>query len=81
MSNNLSFLSFLFVNYYDRISTALCFLSSILLILPVLPPKYIGLQNLIQRNEQLYSSGDMPSGGVALPFILVQVDLDVRFLV
>ncbi|KAF7840272.1 transcription factor-like protein DPB isoform X1 [Senna tora] len=34
--------------------------------------KYIGLQNLIQRNEQLYSSGNAPSGGVALPFILVQ---------
>uniref|UniRef100_A0A161XS15 E2F/DP family winged-helix DNA-binding domain-containing protein n=1 Tax=Daucus carota subsp. sativus TaxID=79200 RepID=A0A161XS15_DAUCS len=25
-----------------------------------------------QRNEKLYSSGDPPSGGVALPFILVQ---------
>ncbi|KAF7836524.1 transcription factor-like protein DPB isoform X1 [Senna tora] len=34
--------------------------------------KYVGLQNLIQRNEQLYSSGNAPSGGVALPFILVQ---------
>ncbi|GJN30326.1 hypothetical protein PR202_gb18621 [Eleusine coracana subsp. coracana] len=31
-----------------------------------------GLQNLIQRNEQLYGSGNTPSGGVALPFILVQ---------
>ncbi|KAL6645191.1 hypothetical protein ACP70R_016799 [Stipagrostis hirtigluma subsp. patula] len=30
------------------------------------------LQNLIQRNEQLYGSGNTPSGGVALPFILVQ---------
>ncbi|CAB83299.1 transcription factor-like protein [Arabidopsis thaliana] len=30
------------------------------------------LQNLIQRNEHLYSSGNAPSGGVALPFILVQ---------
>ncbi|KAK8498264.1 hypothetical protein V6N12_073892 [Hibiscus sabdariffa] len=29
-------------------------------------------QNLIQRNEQLYSSGNAPSGGVAFPFILVQ---------
>ncbi|KAI7726339.1 hypothetical protein M8C21_007995 [Ambrosia artemisiifolia] len=29
-------------------------------------------QNLIQRNEQLYSSGNVPTGGVALPFILVQ---------
>uniref|UniRef100_A0A0D9Z266 E2F/DP family winged-helix DNA-binding domain-containing protein n=1 Tax=Oryza glumipatula TaxID=40148 RepID=A0A0D9Z266_9ORYZ len=27
---------------------------------------------LIQRNEQLYGSGNIPSGGVALPFILVQ---------
>ncbi|KAL5168822.1 Transcription factor-like protein DPB [Glycine soja] len=34
--------------------------------------KFIGLQNLIQRNEQLYSSGNPPSGGVSLPFILVQ---------
>ncbi|MFS7914902.1 putative transcription factor DP, E2F-DP heterodimerization region [Helianthus anomalus] len=33
----------------------------------------VGLQNLIKRNEQLYSSGNTPSGGVALPFILVQV--------
>ncbi|WOH06104.1 hypothetical protein DCAR_0625527 [Daucus carota subsp. sativus] len=37
-----------------------------------LEEQYVGLQNLIQRNEQLYSSGDTPSGGVALPFILVQ---------
>ncbi|KAK2974711.1 hypothetical protein RJ640_007138 [Escallonia rubra] len=37
-----------------------------------LEEQYVGLQNLIQRNEQLYSSGDAPSGGVALPFILVQ---------
>ena len=37
-----------------------------------LQDQYIGLQNLVQRNEQLYSSGDAPSGGVALPFILVQ---------
>uniref|UniRef100_A0A6N2KWI1 E2F/DP family winged-helix DNA-binding domain-containing protein n=1 Tax=Salix viminalis TaxID=40686 RepID=A0A6N2KWI1_SALVM len=29
-------------------------------------------QNLIQRNEQLYSSENAPSGGVSLPFILVQ---------
>jgi hypothetical protein len=36
--------------------------------------KYVGLQNLIQRNEQLYGSGNTPSGGVALPFILVQVN-------
>lgn len=37
-----------------------------------LEEQYVGLQNLIQRNEQLYSSGNMPTGGVALPFILVQ---------
>ncbi|KAK6942774.1 E2F/DP family, winged-helix DNA-binding domain, partial [Dillenia turbinata] len=37
-----------------------------------LQEQYKGLQNLIQRNEQLYSSGNAPSGGVALPFILVQ---------
>lgn len=36
--------------------------------------KYVGLQNLIRRNEHLYSSGNPPSGGVALPFILVQVN-------
>ncbi|XP_027355595.1 transcription factor-like protein DPB [Abrus precatorius] len=34
--------------------------------------QFVGLQNLIQRNEQLYSSGNPPSGGVSLPFILVQ---------
>lgn len=39
------------------------------------PLKYEGMQNLIQRNEKLYSSGDPPSGGVALPFILVQVNM------
>ncbi|KAF3328198.1 transcription factor-like protein DPB [Carex littledalei] len=32
----------------------------------------LGLENLVQRNEQLYGSGNAPSGGVALPFILVQ---------
>nr|XP_011470130.1 PREDICTED: transcription factor-like protein DPB isoform X2 [Fragaria vesca subsp. vesca] len=37
-----------------------------------LEEQYVGLQNLIQRNEQLYCSGDAPSGGVSLPFILVQ---------
>nr|GMD48105.1 transcription factor-like protein DPB [Ipomoea batatas]GME17694.1 transcription factor-like protein DPB [Ipomoea batatas] len=37
-----------------------------------LEEQYTGLQNLIKRNEQLYSSGNTPSGGVALPFILVQ---------
>lgn len=51
-----------------------------LLISPFIPPKYVGLQNLVQRNEQLYSSGDTPSGGVALPFILVQVYLVANFL-
>lgn len=37
--------------------------------------QYVGLQNLVQRNKQLYGSGNAPSGGVALPFILVQVEL------
>ncbi|KAK9072800.1 hypothetical protein SSX86_009235 [Deinandra increscens subsp. villosa] len=37
-----------------------------------LEDQHIGLQNLIKRNEQLYGSGNAPSGGVALPFILVQ---------
>lgn len=37
-----------------------------------LEEQYVGLQNLIRRNEQLYGSGNAPSGGVALPFILVQ---------
>ncbi|OAY81689.1 Transcription factor-like protein DPB [Ananas comosus] len=37
-----------------------------------LQDQFIGLQNLVQRNEQLYGSGNSPSGGVALPFILVQ---------
>ncbi|KAJ0244006.1 Transcription factor-like protein DPB [Hirschfeldia incana] len=37
-----------------------------------LEEQYAGLQNLIRRNEHLYSSGNAPSGGVALPFILVQ---------
>ncbi|XXG84780.1 hypothetical protein AAC387_Pa11g0010 [Persea americana] len=37
-----------------------------------LEDQFIGLQNLVQRNEQLYGSGNAPSGGVALPFILVQ---------
>lgn len=35
--------------------------------------KFIDLKNLVQRNEQLYGSGNAPSGGVTLPFILVQV--------
>ncbi|TVU30578.1 hypothetical protein EJB05_22208 [Eragrostis curvula] len=38
-----------------------------------LQDQYVSLQNLVQRNEQLYGSGDdAPSGGVALPFILVK---------
>ncbi|CAN6846660.1 unnamed protein product [Brassica oleracea] len=37
-----------------------------------LEEQHVGLQNLIRRNEHLYSSGNAPSGGVALPFILVQ---------
>ncbi|KAK6151340.1 hypothetical protein DH2020_013975 [Rehmannia glutinosa] len=37
-----------------------------------LEEQYVGLQNLMQRNKQLYGSGNTPSGGVALPFILVQ---------
>ncbi|GAB2300621.1 hypothetical protein Dimus_034655 [Dionaea muscipula] len=37
-----------------------------------LEEQYIGFQNLIHRNQQLYGSGSGPSGGVALPFILVQ---------
>ncbi|XP_038979578.1 transcription factor-like protein DPB isoform X2 [Phoenix dactylifera] len=37
-----------------------------------LQDQFVGLQKLIQRNEQLYKSGIAPSGGVALPFILVK---------
>nr|XP_043612774.1 transcription factor-like protein DPB [Erigeron canadensis] len=37
-----------------------------------LEDQHVGLQNLIKRNEELYSSGNAPNGGVALPFILVQ---------
>ncbi|KAI4371304.1 hypothetical protein MLD38_019555 [Melastoma candidum] len=37
-----------------------------------LEEQYVGLQNLIQRNGQLFNSGEAPSGGIALPFILVQ---------
>ncbi|XP_058750950.1 transcription factor-like protein DPB [Vicia villosa] len=37
-----------------------------------LEEQFVGLQKLIQRNEQLCSSGNPPSGGVSLPFILVQ---------
>lgn len=42
--------------------------------------KYVCLQNLVRRNEQLYGSGDAPSGGVALPFILVQVRIMLHLL-
>uniref|UniRef100_M8CEE6 Transcription factor Dp n=1 Tax=Aegilops tauschii TaxID=37682 RepID=M8CEE6_AEGTA len=37
-----------------------------------LQDQYLGMQNLINRNEQLYGSGNIPTGGVALPFILIQ---------
>ncbi|KAL0286106.1 UNVERIFIED_CONTAM: Transcription factor-like protein DPB [Sesamum calycinum] len=36
-----------------------------------LEEQYVGLQNLIKRNEN-YMAQEIPSGGVALPFILVQ---------
>ncbi|KZV57864.1 transcription factor-like protein DPB [Dorcoceras hygrometricum] len=39
-----------------------------------LEEQYVGLQNLIQRNEQQYGLGNAPSGGVPLPFIMVQVE-------
>ncbi|XP_071690624.1 transcription factor-like protein DPB [Rutidosis leptorrhynchoides] len=37
-----------------------------------LQDQYVGLQNLVHRNERLHSSGNAPNSGVALPFILVQ---------
>ncbi|CAN8237407.1 unnamed protein product [Cochlearia groenlandica] len=37
-----------------------------------LEEQYVGIKNLIQRNEHLYSSGNAPSSGVALPFIVVE---------
>ncbi|KAK8935546.1 Transcription factor-like protein DPB [Platanthera zijinensis] len=37
-----------------------------------LEDQIVGLQNLIVRNEQLHDAQNGPSGGVALPFILVQ---------
>ncbi|XP_073143377.1 transcription factor-like protein DPB [Henckelia pumila] len=37
-----------------------------------LEEQYAGLQSLIQRNVQQYGLGNAPSGGVALPFIMVQ---------
>ncbi|KAH9328498.1 hypothetical protein KI387_000606 [Taxus chinensis] len=37
-----------------------------------LEEQYLGLQNLVSRNARLYGSGNTPSRGVTLPFILVQ---------
>ncbi|XP_021733541.1 transcription factor-like protein DPB [Chenopodium quinoa] len=37
-----------------------------------LEEQFVGYQNLIQRNQQLFGDGNAPTGGVALPFILVQ---------
>lgn len=37
-----------------------------------LEEQYMGLHNLIKRNKEVYGSGNVPTGGVALPFILVQ---------
>ncbi|KAL2935916.1 Transcription factor-like protein DPB [Bienertia sinuspersici] len=37
-----------------------------------LEEQFVGYQNLIQRNQHLYGDGNAPTGGVALPFILVQ---------
>ncbi|XP_077232862.1 transcription factor-like protein DPB isoform X2 [Tasmannia lanceolata] len=37
-----------------------------------LEEQVVGLQNLIQRNQQMHKSGNIPAEGVALPFILVQ---------
>lgn len=37
-----------------------------------LEEQVIGYQSLVRRNQQLYGNGSTPSGGVALPFILVQ---------
>lgn len=37
-----------------------------------LEEQFVGYQNLIQRNQQLYGHGNAPTGVVALPFILVQ---------
>ncbi|KAL8154159.1 hypothetical protein V2J09_011919 [Rumex salicifolius] len=37
-----------------------------------LEEQFVGYQRLVRRNQQLCSSGNAPSGGVALPFILVQ---------
>ncbi|KAL9227483.1 hypothetical protein vseg_003166 [Gypsophila vaccaria] len=37
-----------------------------------LEEQFVGYQNLIQRNQRLHGDGNTSSGGVALPFILVQ---------
>ncbi|CAJ2631977.1 unnamed protein product [Trifolium pratense] len=37
-----------------------------------LEEQFVGLKNLVQRNEQLYRSENPPSGGLSLPFVLVQ---------
>ncbi|XP_057785256.1 transcription factor-like protein DPB isoform X2 [Salvia miltiorrhiza] len=37
-----------------------------------LEEQYVGLENLIHRNEKLYGSGNVPDRRVMLPFILVQ---------
>ncbi|KAI3983241.1 hypothetical protein MKX01_013308 [Papaver californicum] len=37
-----------------------------------LEEQFLGLQNLIQRNEEFCTSGNRLTGGVSLPFILVQ---------
>ncbi|XP_074316840.1 transcription factor-like protein DPB [Silene latifolia] len=37
-----------------------------------LEEQFVGYQNLIQRNQEMYGNGNTPTGGVALPFILVQ---------
>ncbi|KAI3848022.1 hypothetical protein MKW92_043036, partial [Papaver armeniacum] len=38
-----------------------------------LEEQFVGLQNLIQRNQELCASGNVITGGVSLPFILVQI--------
>ncbi|XP_010253209.1 PREDICTED: transcription factor-like protein DPB isoform X2 [Nelumbo nucifera] len=37
-----------------------------------LEEQFVGLQNLMLRNQQLHQSGNVPSEGFSLPFILVQ---------
>ncbi|KAI3880290.1 hypothetical protein MKW92_033011, partial [Papaver armeniacum] len=38
-----------------------------------LEEQFVGLQNLIQRNQELCASGNVITDGVSLPFILVQI--------